>query len=268
MRENRYSVMAARFPYMQIEHPAGTDWLMKFNSDCINDDRVGTVIHKWWSGTPITMMRNRAVRTALEMDIDILLMLDNDNIPDNDFWTRAIDLIDYRYRHFPTIVGAPYCGPPPDENVYIFRWESKTSGDPEGETAYKLIQYSRAEASVKEGYEAVAALPTGCIAIDMRIFKGFNHINPLPKPWFYYEWEDDYCSEKKSTEDVTFTRNVAALYLAGMKENVCYVDWDSWALHVKHKKVDRPATTVPYNIMQMFERYTKEAKPEVTDAGN
>ena len=69
--------------------------------------------------TPITMCRNRAVQAAQQMSYDLLMMVDSDMSPDlhikepgaKRFWDSSFDFI-YSRLGKPTVIGAPYCGPP------------------------------------------------------------------------------------------------------------------------------------------------------------
>jgi hypothetical protein len=89
---------------------------------------------------------------------------------------------------------------------------------------------SRQAAGSKHGIELVAALPTGLILYDLRVF------GLLPPPWFSYEYTDEYQSVKTSPEDVHQTRRAGLL---GMPQ-CC--NWDAWAGHVKLGTIERPST--------------------------
>lgn len=127
----------------------------------------------------------------------------------------------------PATVAAPYCGPPPHECVYIFRWALRQSDCPD--PTFVLEMMNREECAFRGGVEEVAALPTGLILYDLRVF------DVLPPPWYDYEYEDPpYNSLKASTEDVYQTRNASLL---GLPQ---YVAWDCWSGHVKDKIVTKP----------------------------
>lgn len=255
--QQTFEVMLCRFPGNNSEHPSEVDWVLNTTLACYADKRVGQLHHWHLNDTPVTMSRNRAVKVAIQQGIDILLMVDSDMGPDHidpssSFWLRALDFIASRWLEAPTVIAAPYCGPPPHENVYIFRWRNYQSDSPDA--GYKLDQFTREEAAERRGIEAVAALPTGLIAIDMRIFTGFQvggEIVKLALPWFYYEWKDPEQTEKASTEDVTFTRDVSLLYGAYGLETV-FVDWDAWAVHYKTKGVGKPHLINPGSLARLF----------------
>jgi hypothetical protein len=249
--------MLCRFPGGNSEHPAEVDWVLNTTLACHADPRVSRLHHWHLNDTPVTMSRNRAILTAIQQGIDIVLMVDSDMGPDQidpskAFWQRALDFMARRWHEAPTIIAAPYCGPPPVENIYIFRWRNYQSDHPNPD--YKLAQFTREEAAERTGIEPVAALPTGVIAIDMRIFTGFEvggEAVKLPPPWFYYEWTDEYATEKASTEDVTFTRDVSILFNAHGLDAV-FVDWDTWAVHFKQKGVGKPAVLKPHKLARLF----------------
>jgi hypothetical protein len=262
--------MLCRFPGGNSEHPAEVDWVLNTTLVCHADRRVESLHHWHLNDTPVTMSRNRAIKEALRHGIDIVLMVDSDMGPDQvdpskSFWLRALEFMARRWHEAPTVIAAPYCGPPPHENIYIFRWRKYQSDHPGPD--YRLDQFTREEAAERKGIEAVAALPTGLIAIDMRIFSGFEvggQVIKLPLPWFYYEWKDAEQTEKASTEDVTFTRDVSILFGAHGLETV-FVDWDCWALHFKTKGVGKPQTINPGSLARLFKE--RVAEQEAAQAG-
>lgn len=249
-------VMIARFP-SRNEHPEVADWLRDMERRCAFDPRVE--LSSWFrADTPITMTRNLAIKVALQHDIDIVIMIDDDmNFdylrPERTWWEVAFDFMISRWDKAPTIIGAPYCGAPPFEVPMVFRWENIQSDHPNPD--YRLEKYSRFEAAKATGVECVAALPTGQIAIDMRIFKGFpladGRMVKLQPPYFYYEWKNLEQTEKASTEDVVFTRNASLLY-AQYGLETCFVTWDNWAAHYKVKAVGKPTFPTGSNIAQLF----------------
>jgi hypothetical protein len=249
----KFRLMVARFPY-RPEEPETVDWLMELVSSCDRDPRLAETEVVRIADTPITMTRNDAVLRAVQGGYDLLLMVDNDMAPDCEsraktpdpeakpFWPVALDFV---LNHpGPCVVGAPYCGPPPDENVYVFRWRNKEShcADPSD----SLQMFTREEAAALSGVQEVAALPTGLILFDVRAFA------KLPPPWFSYQYKGDgpdcpACkqpfprlqAEKASTEDVVLTRDMS---LVGVPQ---YCAWDSWAGHVKRKVVRKPRPMSP-----------------------
>lgn len=232
---SKKSVLVCRFAYGFCEHPDTVTWMM---DQLLWLERNGyqpmsTAIND----TPITMTRNRALKIVLEKKIDYLLMVDSDMKPDmylgidpeaKPFLPTALEFM--KEHAGPCAIAAPYCGPPPVENVYVFRWENNESENPSQDL--KLDQYSRGHASLMRGIKRAAALPTGVFLI------GRDALELLPKDraHFYYEWKNN-STEKGSTEDVTFSRDLQHL---GVKT---YCHWDAWAGHWKMKCVGKP---IPY----------------------
>lgn len=235
----KYSFMIARFPYHGDEKYTVGDWLATTYHAMKTDPKVDRVVRlPPIDDTPITMTRNKACRDFQKSGCDFLLMVDNDMAPDlpypgyKPFWKSAFEFAIAQPE--PVIVAAPYCGPPPHENVYIFRWAKKAND--EADPGFQLSQYGREEAAKRAGFEEVAALPTGLILIPREV------LSILPPPWFEYEWTDEYRTEKGTTEDVYFTRNAS---LCGVK---VYCAWDSWAGHWKQKVVTKPRPMGPEQV--------------------
>ena len=276
-------------------------WLAKTYHEMLLDERISSVGIKVYSDTPITMTRNRAVRDAQLLGCDMVLMLDSDNEPDGymscggdakPFWKTAFDFsYDRLIQGVPTVIAAPYCGPPPEpiekhnvvtvgdvtfseiyggEVPYLFEWANRESDNPH--TNLKIDLMTRNQASRLSGIFPVAALPTGVCLFTLSAFKG------LPKPYFRYEMNEDG-SEKQSTEDVVATRDISLYWKATKGIDVLYATCDSWALHHKTKKVGRPqfvpvesvATTLveaiknDYHANEAMEYidYTANSKPHV-----
>jgi hypothetical protein len=244
-------VMFCRFPYGNQEAPDVTDWLIQTAVQTERDPRISDTFFVKIDDTPITMCRNIAAQQALDQGIDLLVMVDNDMRPDlglvgkflipgaKAFWQSSFD---FWWEHQgPCLVGAPYCGPPPHNNVFVFLWRNRQNQpqDPE----FSLKQYEREEASLLTGIQPVAALPTGLILCDTEVFR---RLNP---PWFYYEFPDARTQKKLSTEDVTFTRDAQ---LHGVP---IYCNWDSWAGHWKRYLVGKPRPLglgeIPWKFRQM-----------------
>lgn len=239
--------MIARFPYggnggYSSEIPELADWLVETVMEMKEDSRISEVIPWRISDTPISMCRNRAVIEAKKNGCDFLLMIDSDNVPDYElnrgdktakpFWKTAFDFLYSHYDKGPAVIAAPYCGPPPHENVYVFQISNRESEH--AGIDFKIDQFSRNQAAERTGIEKVAALPTGLILFDVRAF------DSLPPPWFYYEWTNKFECEKASTEDVTATRDMMFHIHQDKGYLPLYVAWDCWAGHVKPKIVGKP----------------------------
>jgi hypothetical protein len=225
----KYSILVATFPYGGLEHTKASRWYTRLILKLKADRRIGEVHCADEDDTPISMTRNKACRQAQLLGADFVLMMDSDTIGDyqatKPFWDSSFEFL--LGHGGPAIVAAPYCGPPPNENVYVFRWRNRQSDHP-GETDFRLDQYTREEAFERAGMEEVAALPTGLMLFHTEA------LAKVPIPWFDYEYSDEYCTKKDTTEDVYFTRN------ASLEGVPVYCNWDSWAGHRKWKVVGKP----------------------------
>lgn len=248
MQERKLKIGFARFPYAgngqtQSEDPNIGDWLVKTTLKIKADSRCEEGIWPFREAdTPITMVRNLALKSAVAAGVDVLVMIDSDQIPDlhlgtdpdaKPFWDTSFEFLWNYWDKGPCCIGAPYCGgfPHPvtggNTNVFTFQW-STDQNDPT-ERQWSLQQITREEAARRAGMEEIAALPTGLYMIDTRVAK------IVPAPWFYYEWKDPpYNTEKVSTEDVVFTRNASLL---GVPQ---FCNWDAWAGHVKPQISGKP----------------------------
>lgn len=243
-------------------------WFADLQRKIKADPRISEMHRQVISDTPITMSRNLAVRIAKESGCDMFLMLDSDNIPDaylnsdktaTPFWETAFDFAYKRLTEskIPTVIAAPYCGPPPSpvqrpgvtdhgEVPYLFEWMNNESDT--DHPAYELKLLTRNEAAKLRGVYPVAALPTGvCLCTT----NAFEYPPPPQKGYFHYEFNED-ASEKMSTEDVVATRDLSLYWKMKHNVDVLWATCDSWALHVKTKKVGRPRPTPVEAIAKDF----------------
>lgn len=251
----KYSLILQRFPYGGREDSECVDWLMETYHRAKLDKRFGRVVTNRLNDTPITMTRNAALVAARRQGYDFMVMVDSDMAPDAEllagdttakpFFETAVDYALASPK--PCVIAAPYLGAPPHENVFVFQWcNLGGTKDPTAANAI-LQQYTREHAAILSGVQPVAALPTGLMLIDLRA------LDKLPHPYTYYEYkgagptECDAChqktrgpeTEKASTEDVTFTRDLGLLGVPIL------CAWDSWAGHNKRytSRKPRPYTT-------------------------
>jgi len=271
-------------------HPDVARWLVGVTAQMRADERIEHVYLDFEADCPITMVRNNYVVKARKEGCDFLLMVDSDQSPDKHqgepwfkpFWGEAFN---EAYSHFekgPLVIGAPYCGPPNGtENAYVFYWEN--NGFRGDETSFRLEQYPRQWAAQMSGIQECAALPTGMILCDIRIFE---MLDPCIKPkrqvlnelaegtisvaeaeqslgggWFYYEYKNGYCAEKASTEDVAFTRDASLIGMQKLGYNPVRCAWDSWAGHIKPWNVGKPCF---YGIEQIGDVYKKAISGDVS----
>ena len=249
--QQKFNVGIVTFSYggnggISSEVPDIREWMVPLVTELSRDERVDQIRIWNLADTPITMTRNRAVLQAREYGVDVLVMIDSDMKPDinagqpdaKPFFRTSFDYIVDHYHKGPVIIGAPYCGPPPGECVYVFRWQNMQSENPNPD--FQLEMYDRNGAVKLAGIQDCAALPTGLIMYDMRIFSLTEPKEEGDKPWFYYEWKDKYAADKASTEDVTMTRDVSLVGVEKLGYNPVLCNWDSWAGHWKPKCVGKP----------------------------
>jgi hypothetical protein len=247
----RFNVGICTFSYggnggIASEHPDVREWMIPTVLEANKDERIGGIRIWNLADTPITMTRNRAVLMARDYGVDVLVMVDSDMKPDilggqpgsQPFFKSSFDFLVNHYAKGPVCIGAPYCGPPPMENVYVFRWNNWASENPNPD--FQLEMYDRHTAVKLAGIQECAALPTGVIMYDMRCFSLTEPKTENDKPWFYYEWKDKYHADKASTEDVTQTRDLSLVGTQRLGYNPVFCNWDAWAGHWKPKCVSKP----------------------------
>ncbi len=252
-----FSVGICTFSYggnggIASEHPDIREWMVPTVNEASKNPNIENVRIWNLSDTPITMTRNRAVLMAREYKVDFLLMIDSDMKPDlyagiepdaDPFFSSSFEFLAEHYEKGPACVGAPYCGPPPKEVVYVFRWQNQRSNNPNPD--FQLEMFDRHTASRLSGIQECAALPTGLIMYDMRCFDLTEPKKQSDNPWFYYEWKNIYASDKASTEDVTQTRDLSLVGTQKLGYNPVYCNWSAWAGHWKPLCVGKPVYITP-----------------------
>jgi hypothetical protein len=236
-------------------------WIAHLMPKLIADDRVGKVVLRDICDTPITMTRNLAVREAKEGGFDVLLMLDSDMHPDMyvdapPFWDKSFDFLYDRYvgMGHPTVIGAPYVGPPCDAqgrgeaNPYVFRWYQRE----EGTENLELRFLNRNEAAEMNGIQPMAALPTGLILYTLNAF------DLMEPPYFQYEMTDRFCTAKASTEDVYNTREIGLAAASLGYGDVVFANMDSWAGHMKVKTMGKPMQIDSRQVSRTFQKHYRE----------
>lgn len=259
--QQKFSVGFCTFSYggnggISSEVPDIREWMVPLISELSRDERIGTLRVWNLSDTPITMTRNRAVLMAREYGVDVLVMVDSDMKPDinagqpdaKPFFQSSFDFFVKHYHKGPCVIGAPYCGPPPVECVYVFRWQNHQSLHPNPD--YQLEMYDRNTAVKMAGIQECAALPTGLIMYDMRAFEVTEPKADSDNPWFYYEYKDKFAAEKASTEDVTMTRDLSLVGTQKLGYNPVFCNWDAWAGHWKPKCVGKPQVIQARDVSQ------------------
>jgi hypothetical protein len=250
--QKKFNIGFAHFAYggnggISSETPDIREWQVPLVCELSRDPRFDNIRIFNISDTPITMSRNSSIVKAREMGLDFLVMVDSDMKPDmyvgqdpaaKPFIQSSLDFLISHYDKGPAVVGAPYCGPPPQECVYVFEWRDMQSGHPNPD--FQLKMYERPQAAKLSGIQECAALPTGLILFDMRVFDLIEPADESAKPFAYYEWSDKYASQKASTEDVTMTRDLSLVGTQKLGYNPLFCNWDAWAGHWKPKCVGKP----------------------------
>lgn len=175
------------------------------------DIRIGTIDQE-----PTTTARNKAVRVAREIGAGVLVMVDDDMLPAEGFFPRALDFL---AKHpGPVVVGSPYCG-------------ARSAGCPVQvmlPAGDGLARVHRDYAAGRTGFEPVGAVGTGLIACNLLAFAA------VEPPFFDYAYTSPAREEVAETEDFHFCRKLTA---AGGR---VWVDWDSWSGHCKAEVIGKP----------------------------
>jgi len=279
--------------------PELLSWFHKLAIELREDARINRFAHMRFGDVPLTMERNRAVVTAKQGEFDVLVMLDSDNAPDlylgkdpsakSFFWSSFDFLYDRKLQGLPSVIAAPYCGPPPHptdggmENVYVFRADDRETGNLA--SGFSFEAYSRQEAALMTGIHPIAAGPTGCIMYDVDAFdlmpvRAINQEQLLDlyaqgaiskqralrllnmQSWFFYEFTDQQQTQKASTEDVTNTREIQLASLNKHGEPAVFCNWDAWAGHYKPKCVGKPAVITVGEVNDLYREAVESAPPE------
>jgi len=249
--QQKFNVAFAHFAYggnggISSETPDIREWQVPLVCELARDPRIGEIRIFNISDTPITMSRNQSIVKARELGVDVLVMVDSDMKPDmyagmpdaKPFFQSSFDFLVDHYSKGPCVIGAPYCGPPPVECVYVFRWNNQQNENPNPD--FQLEMYDRNTGAKMAGIQECAALPTGLIMFDMRCFDLIEPSDSKARSFAYYEWSDKYEAKKASTEDVTMTRDISLVGTQKLGYNPVYCNWDAWAGHWKPKCVGKP----------------------------
>lgn len=273
MKPRTLGVMFSFFSYggnggISSEVPDIRQWYRNAYRAATSDPRIHEVFEFESADTPITMTRNRAVLAARKAGADVLVMVDSDQKPDmylgqpgvKPFFESSFDFIYENYDKGAHVIGAPYCGVPPEEIVYVFKW-GRLSSLPNLPFDQQVDKYSRNEAAQMAGIQPAAGLPTGLIMFDMRIFDITEPVEvksgELAKGWFYYEWTDKYATNKASTEDGTSTRDMSLIGIQKLGYNPVHCNWDAWAGHWKPYCVPKPTFITADHIAGRFAEAVK-----------
>jgi hypothetical protein len=252
--QEKWKIMVARFPHGGSERAEVTNWLVAV---ALWAKRLDIELLHWMANdTPITMLRNRAVKDAIDAGADLLVMVDSDMGPDKlatqPFLPAAFEFTRQRWQAAPTIVAAPYSGGLPDRLPMMGTFREYLEGRP-----VKAQLLTRAEAASFHGILSCPYLGTGLMLLDLRIFTGFNGV-ALKPPWFHYEYTDEYHTAKAASEDMEFSLQTwFAFGGIGLEVNFCA--WDSWS---EHYKVGGMGAPTPLDFIGLALRLTNERPHE------
>lgn len=256
-----FSVMFARLPYLGWEHSAEVDFLLRceqWAGQLKSQGVIREVHHYRDHAAPVDMVRNRIAKYAVDHDIDVIIMVDNDMGPDmvdpsKQFVPSSFEFLRARYEEGPSVIVAPACTAPPEERPVIGRWRTLAKG-----SQYALDLYTREEAAAKTGIQPEDVAGLGLCMIDCRVFTGFDVKTEegwkriaLRPPWFHFEWDSEFHTNFITGEDTSFTRDVAAMgHRYGIP--ILYVNWDCWALHYKLTPVGKPGLVDYQTLRGLF----------------
>lgn len=235
MASEGYRVAFVTFPWRGIISWQTSSWMVKTSLEMLKDDRIHSVYLNHREGNcPVSMLRNLAVKSAMNDRCDYILMIDYDMSPDpigfDPFWRTAWEfMLGRRSREseeelMPATVAAPYFSDA-EESFLAYQWNEAALAEGRGD---ELILIDRGDALGRRGMGKVVAAQTGLILYDMRVFWY------MPRPWFAYEWKDPVEETVNLADDFYQTKN---LTVAGLP---VYMAWDCWSAHLKPTIVSRP----------------------------
>lgn len=230
----RVRLVVCVFTYTHLVHADVLRWVSSLPAVLGGHPRVADVAVRVSEGYPTDRCRNAQLKAAADDGYHYCLMIDDDMKPDCHrgdpgavpFLPSALEFA--IAQPGPVLVGAPYTGGPPAQEVMVMRYRQRFADLPDA-MGLALDKIPREEAATRTGFEEVAALPTGGLLIDTRVTRF------MAPPWFYYEYQDEpFRTHLASTEDITFTRDAQTL---GVK---VYAAWDSWFGHHKRYLCTKP----------------------------
>ena len=237
-----YRLLIAQFPYGGCTHPDVSDFVAYTYAKCLRDSTLSAVELWRKDGTPLHTLRNACLLYAEVKKFDFVLMIDADMAPDlplpgaKPFWETAWPFA--RDHQGPCVIGAPYCGGPPHEEVNVIQWVRQQSDNPNDD--YQLWKFEREQAGMMNGITQVAAIGTGLTLFSMAGIVGHGH------PRFHYVYGDATQCRVTGTEEVPFIRDLA------MNGVPVYCAWDCWAGHWKKKLVSKPVLCEPHQVSKAF----------------
>jgi len=132
--------------------------------------------------------RNTFVQTALDNDFDYLFFMDTDmTFPPGTLAMMIRHMADIK-EDKPPILGGVYCNRGSDFRWHVYEWVEGTEG-------WKSMRFP-----LNNGLVKVDAIGTGCMLIDMNVFK------VIEWPWFEYEYTMFEGKRERKSEDMVFCK--------------------------------------------------------------
>jgi len=170
--------------------------------------------------------RNTFVNTALENDCDFVFFMDTDMEFPKGTLAMMIRHMGNIKEDKPVVLGGVYCNRGNDFRWHVYKWIEKKDG-------WESMVFP-----LNDGVKKVDAIGTGCMLIDMNVFK------VLEWPWFEYEYRMFEGKKSRLSEDMTFCRKCQ---LAGIP---VYADTDITCAHFLSAKVV-PTTDGGYEVITL-----------------
>lgn len=221
------------------EHPDVRRWAVAASLILNASPVVGRVHMFDVCSSRIILNRNTTIQAAKKRNCRWVLMCDPDMSPDvyagsiegqREFllpslaWARLW----YHQHGRGCVVGAPASCGPPSFKLNIFGITA------EGE----MKQLEENDLPAEPSFEAIAAIGTGLILIDMKVF---DH---LPVPYFNDEYRDREMTQVATGQDIYFGRECNRHGIS------VFANWYSWAGHWKTCCLGRPGWPEPMQMIR------------------
>lgn len=132
--------------------------------------------------------RNTFVETALETDCDYLFFMDTDMTFPRGCLAQMLRGAANVEGDQPFVIGGIYCNRGGDFRWHVYKWVDDEQG-------WHSLKFP-----LNNGLQRVDAIGTGCMLIDMNVFK------ILEWPWFEYEYKMFQGNRDRLSEDMVFCK--------------------------------------------------------------
>lgn len=170
--------------------------------------------------------RNTFVATALENDCDYVFFMDTDMAFQKGTLAMMIRHMANIRTDVPAIIGGIYCNRGNDFRWHVYNWKENMDG------------WESTTFPLKNGLKKVDAIGTGCMLIDMNVFKAIKW------PWFEYEYREFNGKKERLSEDMVFCKKCKE---AGIP---IYADTDITCGHFLSARVE-PTDNGGYQVVTM-----------------